>query len=320
MMGSNGVEMDPPTPCLEVAAVIVTFQPELQSLRTLVGEVLEQVESVYLVDNSRPEWLDGLSLESLGARLKVMRLGQNTGIAHASNLGVDRAARDAFPYVLLLDQDSRPGPAMVRMLLAALEDAHGLPEGRRVVAAGPALRDGTSGRTVIYPNGRWGPKAEYQDEAMTSEALPVGYLPASGALISVASFRELGGFREDLFIDHVDLEWGMRVSLSGMSSVVVPQAVLEHRLADESREIPLLGHRMSLHSDPRRDYFNVRNAILIARQRSTPGMWVVGLLGRQVRWAVATLLAARGTRLRRARCMLRGVFDGFSGKGGAGPF
>jgi GT2 family glycosyltransferase len=121
------------TPVDTVAAVVVTFRPDLERLSALLDATLPQVEHVYIVDNG-----DGRMLRSLLPdlqRTSLIVLGGNCGIGAAQNAGARSAVGAGANYVLLLDQDSVPKPGMVKTLLSALK-ALG-ERGHRVAAVGP---------------------------------------------------------------------------------------------------------------------------------------------------------------------------------------
>ena len=130
-----------------VAAVVVTFHPNLERLIALLEATVPQAEHVYIVDNG-----DGLALRELAhdtQRVTLIALGENRGIGAAQNAGI-RAAIDAgVEFVLLLDQDSVPQPLMVSQLRDAYERLTHL--GHRIAAVGPsAPSHGTPGAFVRF--------------------------------------------------------------------------------------------------------------------------------------------------------------------------
>jgi rhamnosyltransferase len=107
---------------------------------------------------------------------------------------------------------------------------------------------------------------------------------------------QIGGLDSDLFIDYVDYEWCLRARARGWRVVGLPSVRMTHALGDEVRLV--FGRQVLVHR-PRRQYYLIRNAVLLARRRSLPRHWRLHLLGRALRQFVGhTLLCApRATRL-----------------------
>ena len=111
---------------------------------------------------------------------------------------------------------------------------------------------------------------------------------ASGSLLRAAALQSLGGMREDFFIDYVDVEFGLRLRAAGCKILIVPGAVLEHRLGDPTRHT-LAGRafKATNHSAARR--------FTIFRNRAR--LWRSYLAGRPG-WVLADMAAAAADVLR----------------------
>ncbi|MBK9615388.1 MAG: hypothetical protein IPO35_07635 [Uliginosibacterium sp.] len=93
---------------------------------------------------------------------------------------------------------------------------------------------------------------------------------SSGTLLSLEAANAVGRFDESLFIDYVDVEFGLRCQEKGFVSLVIKKAKMAHSLG----EVPLKFWRWSLPSHaPLRRRYQVRNAILLIRRRSIPLVW-----------------------------------------------
>jgi rhamnosyltransferase len=76
--------------------------------------------------------------------------------------------------------------------------------------------------------------------------------------------------REDLFIDYIDIEWGLRAKAKGFQSFGVCDAEMYHSLGEEP--ISLLGKKFPNHS-PLRHYYHFRNAIHLYKESWVPLNW-----------------------------------------------
>ncbi|MDO8119969.1 glycosyltransferase family 2 protein [Isoptericola sp. b490] len=288
-----------------VVAVVVTFGPDLELTETLLRSLSAQVEHVVVVDNGSP---DVTGLRDLCARTGVRfePLATNTGIAAAQNVGI-AAARDlAATHVLLSDQDSVPAADMVELLLAGLRAAER--RGDRPGAVGPVSVDVRSADEVmVYRDSRWGPRRS-PCTPDTDGLVEATFLLASGCLIPLDVLDDVGGMNEAWFIDHVDLEWGLRARRRGWTLHAVVAARLDHRLGDRLVRLP--GRRQEVHvHSPTRVYYLARNTVLLVRSGLLPVPWRIGYLVWLAKLTAFNALLVP-PRWRRARLAVRGVLDG----------
>lgn len=84
----------------------------------------------------------------------------------------------------------------------------------------------------------------------------------SGSLVSVAAWRDAGGFDEDLFIDYVDFDFCGRLADAGRTVRVVPHALLMHEVGQSEMRG---GTRVWNHSAFRM-YHIARDMVVYARK------------------------------------------------------
>lgn len=308
-------EARPPAPA-DVAAVVVTFHPDVAALRELLGAVAPQVGSVVVVDNgSTPETLAELDAAVHAVGGTVVPLGENLGIATAQNRGFDHAHAAGATAVLLLDQDSVPAPDMVAALERAL--ATPAPDGRPVAAVGAVARDDRDGEPpFVYAAQRFGPR-RVELPAEPGARVEVAFLIASGCLVDVRALDSVGTMRDDFFIDHVDLEWGVRARRAGWVLYAVVGADLRHELGDDPRPVP--GRDRTVHvQSVGRNYYMTRNTLLLVRSPLLPTAWRWGYLWWITKYTVYYVLAV-APRRRRVPLLLRGLRDGALGRSGPMP-
>jgi rhamnosyltransferase len=104
---------------------------------------------------------------------------------------------------------------MVRNLLAHLAKLTGA--NHRVAAIGPRLVDGRwKSEERLRPKG---------DAVQFDHLLEVDHVIASGALLPMAPLTAVGGMREGLFIDFVDIEWCQRALQGGHRCSIATDAM-----------------------------------------------------------------------------------------------
>lgn len=270
-----------------IAAVVVLYHPAEDVLDN-VDSYRGQVDHVIAVDNTdAPDRRFVERLESRG--VDYVSLGGNRGIAAALNAGCCRARDLGFDWVITFDQDSTATPGMVARLAACVELEQ--PLARRIAIVAPVWQQvgGLQAATA--------PVCLDLDVALTS-----------GSLTRQSAIAELGGFREDLFIDRVDNEFCLRARRRGWRVVQRGDAVLLHRMGDLRRVTFPVRCWVSDYS-PTRRYYMVRNLLEVRREygRDFPG--VLTEEKRYWRREIVKIALAEPHRLQKARMMILGWLD-----------
>lgn len=294
-----------------IAAIILTYRPDLEILCKAVASVCPQADRVLIVDNGTP-WDPGALLGALAeadrARIEFIWLDANIGVGAGHNRGIEWARARGFTHVLILDHDSVPEPDMVRHLAGALERLTA--QGIRVAAVGPRYADRYTGHISAFVRlGRWKLRRVFCDPARADEALETDFLISSGSLISMAVLDKVGDMNEGFFIDHVDTEWIFRAKALGYRSFGVCDAMMEHSLGTATFYFWLWRWRnVPLHS-PERNYYIFRNSLILHRMPHSPRRWVVNDIVRLVAIVIFFPLLAP-ERWRRVRLIARGIWHG----------
>lgn len=284
----------------DILGIIVTYRPDHADLLRLAGAVRPQLGALMIIDNG-----DGSGLPaSLAAQdVSILCLGGNLGIAAAQNAGIAEAFRRGCRFVLLLDQDSLPEPDMVRRLMEAFLQLEAA--GEHVAAVGPAYFDQRQGTAApfVYRDGLRLKRRSFETLANPVQA---DFLIASGCLIPLPVIERAGTMTEELFIDYVDIEWGLRAGALGLRSFGVPAARMQHALGDtwlhwRGRQVPV--HR------PLRHYYMIRNAVWLASRPWIGWRWRWILFRRIVLQIIVFSLFIPG-RLQHAAMMLKGLWHG----------
>lgn len=252
-----------------IVAIVVLFNPDRYQLSRVVRTASAQVDRIILIDNTPNVFsLEHYDLaQTPGIRYRP--LGENRGIAQAQNVGIREALDDDCSHVLLLDQDSALSEGMVEELLRAERLLLGA--GKKVAAVGPLFVDERSGARSRAVRHRYLRVNRVHIDCASDDPVESDYIISSGSLISESVLRAIGLMREDLFIDWVDVEWGLRArQQGGLACFVAPRAVLQHNLGDKTTSV--FGEQKYLHSDFR-NYYIVRNATFLLRLNSMGWQW-----------------------------------------------
>lgn len=238
-----------------IGAVTVSYNPDLDDLRHQQRALGPQVQGRYIIDNgsSNQAGIERLAAET-GAIL--ICLGQNAGIAHAQNVGIEAALAAGATHILLLDQDSIPFPEMTNELLQALQRLG--TQSQKVAAISGLYADQRTKRRSWF----------FRERALGDGPNPLvsaRFLIASGMLISAQAIRDVGLMNAELFIDHVDTEWCCRARHRGYILAGLKRVLMHHRLGDESITYWLGRWRQFPVHAPLRHYYLVRNSLWLLR-------------------------------------------------------
>lgn len=296
---------------VDVCGVVVSFNPDLEALNKLLTSLAPQLENIVLVDNgSTIDVAAWVSKGSFGKIIAVLPLGENRGIAAAQNIGINHARQIGAGYVILFDQDSIPAPDMIEKLVSVAEAQLAL--GVRIAAVGPRYSDERQDNPPPFIRFE-GLKLKRQKCMNASSVVEVDYLIASGCLITMPTLEAIGGMREELFIDYVDIEWGLRAKHAGYKLFGSCAALMNHALGDEP--IEFLGKKFPVRSSLRH-YYQFRNAVWLYKQPWPPLNWkLIDAWRLMLKFGFYGLFAK--PRLRHLQMMALGLRHGLQGRLGA---
>lgn len=290
-----------------VAGIIVTFNPDIEQLNKLIDAVTLQVQHLLIVDNGSR--IDLASLFAERTDVELIALSENLGIAKAQNIGIERAETIGTDYVLLLDQDSIPAFNMVAILVAAASTKR--KKGIKLACVGPRYDDPRQKNPVPFIQIK-GYRIMRQTCERDDCVVAVDYLIASGCLIPLNTIKNIGAMKEELFIDYVDIEWGLRAQEQGFQSFGVCGASMQHQLGD--KPVYFRGRHIPVHS-PLRHYYHFRNAVWLYRQGWLRHNWkIVDGFRLMRKFAFYSLITS--PRLQHSKMMFLGIWHGLKGQMG----
>ena len=156
--------------------------------------------------------------------VRIVALDENRGFAGGNNAGV-REARGR--YVALLNNDTRAHPGWLRALLDGIDEGDGfqLTTSRIVYMHDPSVID-SAGDGVFLAGGAF--KREHGVRNGARETREVFGVCGAACLMPKRVFAELGGFDEDFFFSHEDVDLSYRARLRGYRCRYVATATISH--------------------------------------------------------------------------------------------
>jgi rhamnosyltransferase len=283
---------------VHITAVVTAYHPD-ELLRGVVEAALVRCASVIVVDNTpAPAAAEPPPPDPLGGfrdpRVTLLGSGRNVGLAAALNQGLAALPAET-EAVFLLDQDSVIPDGLIDALAKDLDDPS-------IGVVGPSPVDAVTGRAYETLAGRHG-RLDDRDMVITS-----GMLLRRSCLEQVPG----AGFREDFFVDYVDLDFCLRLRRAGVRIVRDLAQELPHSIGDV-RPHRFLGRPVRIgHYAAWRHYWIARNGSILVREnlRAMP-VWAVTNVLFMSRWFVQLALFEPKRRTH-VPAFLRGLRDGLT--------
>lgn len=222
----------------DICAGIVLYNPDIERLKLNIESIYIQVSSLFLIDNASNNIELVRNLISEYKNVELICNSDNKGIAVALNQMCQKAYDDGYQWILTLDQDSICQMDMIKKMYPYVFN-----ENVGIICPCINYEGGKKTKTKKDRN------IEYVYACMTS-----------ASLTNIKAWKEVGGFREDYFIDYVDNEFCMKLTLNKYKILRVNTCILNHQLGDFTvkKLFNIISISYSQHS-PWRFYYMARN-------------------------------------------------------------
>lgn len=297
MAGQNGV-----------CGVVVTFHPD-DNIGDRLGAVTAVVDALVVIDNSANKET------ALALRLIVERLGatlvindKNVGVATALNQGIAAAQRASMEWVWFFDQDSKLFGDF-RSSMVEIISVYGGDKPLGIIGCNYVVENQVSVRSPAYPV-----------KAMRHPLfVEVNSVITSGSLHKLELFKRIGGFRDDYFIDMVDIEFCWRAKRYGYAVLRSIKPLMQHSIGQLSEHKILWFTTGTSNHYAFRRYFSARNSVMLSKGY----LFVYPVSALRILLArcksTVLMLAFEKEKLKKFSATLHGFWDGLVGKMGEYP-
>lgn len=219
-------------------AGIVTFNPSIDRLRQNIRMVKSQFDKLVIYDNASYNVSEIEDYVSNFTDIEIIKSSKNRGIGVALNVIMEKGMQYGSTWVLLLDQDSVIPYNMMEEYLP-------MTNGNKIGIICPQLMD-------IHV------QSTHDNTKIIEE---VGICITSGSYTNVNVWKEVGGFREDFFIDSVDNEYCIRLYFKGYKILRNNNVILSHELGKGERH----KFKNTTNHNSMRRYYIARNSTYVAK-------------------------------------------------------
>lgn len=247
-MPLNSEETRKETPAIDVAAVVVWYNPTEQFVNNLLT-YQPFCKNIYIIDNSEKQ--DNSLLAKKVPQCQYLWNHGNLGVAKALNQGCQQAMDDGFNWVMTMDQDSSWDKDQIRKYLERVRDN----KDQSIVSFAPTPKNETKTTSVLGDIKR---KILKKTSFEEKTELLVDRVITSGNIISLETWNQIGRFYEPLFIDEVDYEFCYRLKNKGFNITQYNNIQINQEIGEGNGDFfPKLGHH------GKRCYYIVRNSLYI---------------------------------------------------------
>lgn len=233
--GPLGRDDSLPEPLPRVLAIVLTWNGRddtLACVESLLGIDYPRFE-ILVVDNAST---DG-TIDALGARfdgrIRMHRNDRNLLFAGGMNTGLEIALREGYDFALLLNNDTRFDPGLIRALVAAaVADAH-------IAATGPKIYYTDPPDVLWFAGGElslwrgWSRHRGLRQKDRGQHDVPAAadYLTGCCMLLSTAALAEVGLLDPGYAMYAEDADWCLRARARGYRLMYAPAARMWHRVS-----------------------------------------------------------------------------------------
>jgi rhamnosyltransferase len=282
--------------------IFVLYEPTEEFLLNLTG-ARALCENLVAVDNS-PNADARLHTYLRDQGIHVIFNRNQGGLAGAYNRGAEVLLAQQCDVIFLMDQDSDIEPSFFIKMIDASATL-----GTDTFLMGPKIYEINLKKCMaVFQPGKYLPRRLHIDE-QTEGLFPSLCIISSGSAISAAAYRKLGAFREDYFIEYIDIEYSLR-AVSQNVPVYMNAGVTMRQTTGQIERHGRKGFTTN-HLAWRR-YYGARNAVhCLYTHRATWGLhWISAVLA--LHQAVC-VLKYEPDKLRKLTAILCGYVDGLFG-------
>ena len=209
----------------DVSVIVLNFNGRRHLDTCLAAVERQDIEcELVLVDNASDDDSVAFVRQRFPA-VRLVELDRNLGFAGGNNAGA-RAASD--PYLAFLNNDTRPDPTWLSALRRAIDGTSGVGfvTSRIVYMHDPSVVD-SAGDCLTRSGGAF-KRGHGEPSERLAEPREVFAACGAACLFRREVFDAAGGFDQDFFLSHEDVDLSYRARLLGYRCWYVPDAVVRH--------------------------------------------------------------------------------------------
>lgn len=208
---------------MNACSIVVLYEPKKKEIENILGYICD-VDKTYILDNSlnsNEEVVKSIlskSLEYNDNKVEYVHFGENIGLCKALNYGMRKANSAGFEWALIMDEDSSLNTNILSVYQEYIE------------------KNDCDDVGVLAPVHLYDRSLERAFEG----ARDIQWSMTSGCFYNVNTFFEFNGFKEELFVDGLDIDYCYKIRRGGYRVVELADARINHK-PGETRSLCLAG-------------------------------------------------------------------------------
>lgn len=282
----------------KIAAVIITYNPD-REFKERIELIKNQVSQAIIIDNYSSPLVRQMLRVLKSSKIEVIENASNKGLAVALNQGVLRAKELGYSWVLFLDQDTIVDNDMLKSLVSIYSQC---------------LFYEKIGLIGSNARSKYGSRLYVNCQNIKKNFIKVRTVITSGSLLSLAAYEKAGPFRDDFFIEGIDLEYCLRLRKYGYEVLLSCRPLMTHA-AGKMEEHNFLGRVILVaNHEPWRYYLVARNLleIFIIYFWREP-IWVLKTSFNFLKTVIKIILY-EDAKMLKLKYLSKGIWDAFCGR------
>lgn len=191
---------------LKVAGVVVLYNPLDEDIMN-IDSYINDIDLLYVIDNSKKE-----NKDRLPDNKKIIYIfnNDNLGMAIPLNQAANLAKKAGYNWLLTMDQDTHFNDGVVQEI-------------KKRIAAMDCSNVG-----IVTPWHKTRLKTKKSKEKIDN---PLDVM-TSGNFVNLDIYQKIGGFKDDLFIDGIDIDYCLNLARNGYKVVRFNDLEMDHNLGN----------------------------------------------------------------------------------------
>lgn len=216
---------------MHLSAVVVWYNPTNKEKEN-INSYIKYVDKLYIVDNSEKE-----NAFENNKKIHYVFNGENLGIAKALNIGADLALKEKYDWLLTMDQDTSFKNDDVKKIFEYIKN------------------NDMKNIGIVSP---WHDTKLHIQKPKEEIDYPIDVM-TSGNFLNLKILKKIGGFKDEYFIDGVDIEYCLRLKKYNYKVMRLNKFSIKHNLGNISYKHFFKKELLCLNHNYLRVYYRVRN-------------------------------------------------------------
>lgn len=280
----------------KIAGVVVLYNPEPGVINN-IKSYIDQIGVLYIVDNSERTNIGFVNHFTENQKVEYIFNKDNLGIAAALNIGIEKATDSGYLFLLTMDQDSYFEQGALENLINCIDNQENI------------------GIFSPFHKNRF-----FTNQPNTRGLEEVSDVMTSGNILNLSVVKKNGKFKDEYFIDYVDIEYCLRLRKNGFKIVRVNESILVHNEADLSRK-KIFGFTVyPQNHSATRWYYKIRNYLYLKKEYYSSFIEYFHTEKRNVRNGIIKVFLFEKEKIKKANMIIKGYIHFHRHITGKSPF